>query len=210
MARQKLFGAILLSPFFFACSEEVATAPATTTSAAVPAATAAPLVRGGQPAAAPKASADTPPPVEFLETDFAEGERSRDPFRSYAKTFAEEARSRVKSQREVVLDQYAVDELHLVGIVTRIQPERALLVDPTGKGHIIQRGQFVGHAETVQGGSSGADYEINWRVERIRDSDIVLVRDDPTNPDVPSSTRIIPLRTDHQEQELVTGTASLP
>ena len=216
MARQKLLplrglpgvvGAILLSSFLFACSEEVTTAPATATPAAAPA-TAAPLVRGGQPAAAPKASVDVPPPVEFLETDFTEGERSRDPFRSYAKTFAEEARSRVKSQREVVLDQYAVDELHLVGIVTRIQPERALLVDPTGKGHIIQRGQFVGHAETVQGGASGADYEINWRVERIRDSDIVLVRDDPTNPDVPSSTRIIPLRTDHQEQDQ--GTASLP
>jgi type IV pilus assembly protein PilP len=208
MAAERLLGAILLSPLFLACSEEVPTAPATPASAAAPAATAAPLVRGGQPAAAPKASADAPPPVEFLETDFTEGERSRDPFRSYAKTFAEEARSRVKSQREVVLDQYAVDELRLVGIVTRIQPERALLVDPTGKGHIIQRGQFVGHAETVQGGSSGADYEINWRVERIRDSDIVLVRDDPTNPDVPSSTRIIPLRSDHQEQDQ--GLSSLP
>ena len=56
------------------------------------------------------------------------------------------------------------------------------------------RGQFIGRAETVQGGASGAEYEINWRVERIRESDIVLVRDDPTNPDVPSATRIIPLR----------------
>lgn len=209
MARRVLFRALWLVPFVVACSEEVATAPATTAPAATPAAP-PPLVRPGQPAAAPKPSADVPPPVEFLETDFTEGERSRDPFRSYAKTFVDEARSRVKSQREVILDQYSVDELRLVGIVTRIQPERALLVDPTGKGHIIQRGQFVGHAETVQGGSSGADYEINWRVERIRDSDIVLVRDDPTNPDVPSSTRIIPLRTDHQEQDQAAGTASLP
>jgi type IV pilus assembly protein PilP len=193
-----LFPALSLSALLAACSEPVTTAPA---SSAGPAVSAAPLVRGGQTvAAAPKAPSDTPPAVDFQETDFVEGERSRDPFRSFAKSFADEARTKVKSQREVILDQYAVDELKLVGIVTRIQPERALLVDPTGKGHIIQRGQFVGRAETVQGGQSGADYEINWRVERIRDSDIVLVRDDPTNPDVPSSTRIIPLRTE-QEQE---------
>ncbi len=198
MARS-LLGVVAALSVLAACSEEVTTAPAGSASAAVTG-QAAPLVRGGQAAAAPKPSSDAPPAVDFQETDFVEGERSRDPFRSYAKSFADEARTKVKSQREVVLDQYAVDELKLVGIVTRIQPERALLVDPTGKGHIIQRGQFVGRAETVQGGQSGADYEINWRVERIRDTDIVLVRDDPTNPDVPSSTRIIPLRTE-QEQE---------
>jgi type IV pilus assembly protein PilP len=137
---------------------------------------------------------DIAPPVQFQETDFAESERSRDPFRSFANAFAEEARTRVKSQREVVLDQYTLDELKLVGIVTRIQPERALLIDPTGKGHIVTRGQFVGRAEVVQGGTSGADYEINWRVERIRDTDVVFVRDDPNNPDVPSATRIVALR----------------
>lgn len=155
------------------------------------------------PSAAPAKSktSDSPPAVEFQETDFSENERSRDPFRSFAKTFADEARSKVKSQREVVLDQYSVDELRLVGLVTRIQPERALLIDPTGKGHILQRGQFLGRAELVQGGASGAEYEINWRVERIRDSDIVLVRDDPTNPDVPSATRIIPLRPDQTQEQ---------
>jgi type IV pilus assembly protein PilP len=150
-------------------------------------------------AAQPKPKTEAPPAVQFQETDFAENERSRDPFRSFAKSFADEARSKVKSQREVVLDQYSVDELRLVGLVTRIQPERALVIDPTGKGHILVRGQFIGRAETVQGGSSGAEYEINWRVERIRDSDIVLVRDDPTNPDVPSATRIIPLRPETAE-----------
>ena len=89
-----------------------------------------------------------------------------------------------------------------MGLVTRIQPERALLIDPTGKGHIVTRGQFLGRAEIVQGGASGADYEINWRVERIRDTDLVLVRDDPTNPDVPSATRIIELRSEGEEQAL--------
>jgi hypothetical protein len=60
---------------------------------------------------------------------------------------------------------------------------------------VIQRGQFVGRADIVQTASrSGATYEINWRVDRIRPADIVLVREDPNNPDVPSATKVIPLR----------------
>ncbi len=154
------------------------------------------------PPAAPVAAADAgvdgpegPPKIDFQEAEFSESERSRDPFRSFAGIFVDEARGKVKSQREVVLDQYALEELKLVGIVTGIHPAKAMLVDPTGKGHVVQRGQFIGRPEVVQAGSgSGAAYEINWRVERIRDGDIVLVREDPQNPDVPSATRVIPLR----------------
>jgi type IV pilus assembly protein PilP len=35
---------------------------------------------------------------------------------------------------------------------------------------------------------------VNWRVDSIRDGDVVLVRSDPANPDVPTATRVIPLR----------------
>ena len=151
-------------------------------------------------ASAAGSSAAPPPKVEALENEFTENERSRDPFRSFAKTFAQETKSKVHSQREVVLSQYALDELKLIGIVTRAEPARAMLVDPTGKGFVIQRGQFVGRADVVQAaGASGAVYEINWRVDRIRSSDVVLVREDPSNPDVPSATRVIPLRPDDGE-----------
>src|SRR6266404_2171138 len=120
MATRQLFRALPLALLALACGEEVVQAPPTSGSTA-PSAQPATLVRGTPPP--PKPSAEPPPAaVEFQETDFAEGERSRDPFRSFAKSFADEARSKVKSQREVVLDQYAVDELKLVGIVTRIQP----------------------------------------------------------------------------------------
>jgi type IV pilus assembly protein PilP len=147
-----------------------------------------------EPAASALADAGTPK-VDFQETEFGESERSRDPFRAYADMVAAEAREKMKSQREVVLGDYSVDELKLVGIVTRIDPAKAMLVDPTGKGHVIQRGQFIGRPEVVQaGGANGATYEINWRVDRIRDGDVVLVREDPSNPDVPSTTRVIPLR----------------
>lgn len=161
------------------------------------------------PAAAPavaataSASADTgkdlppPPKFEIVEAEFGESERSRDPFRSFADAFKEEAKGSAKSQREVVLSQFGIDELKLIGIVTRAEPAKAMLVDPAGTGHVVQRGQFVGKPDLVQAaGRNGASYEINWRVDRIRDGDIVLIREDPANPDVPSATRVIPLRPD--------------
>ncbi len=138
---------------------------------------------------------DLPARVE-LPIDFNEAARTRDPFFSYAREFADEAKKRVKSQREVVLDQYGLDELKLAGLITGIRPARAMLIDPTKTGHVVHEGQFVGRSEVVQGGTTGADYEINWRVDRIREADIVLVREDPQNPDVPSATRVITLRPD--------------
>ena len=148
--------------------------------------------------AAPAASAPrtaVPSRRDFPEADFTETERSRDPFRPYARKFAEEAKGRVKSQRQVLLAEFSVDDLKLIGIVTRIQPARAMLVDPTGKGHVVRRGDFVGRADVVQlAGATGATYELNWRLDRIRDGDVVLVREDPNNPDVPAATKVIPLR----------------
>jgi type IV pilus assembly protein PilP len=146
---------------------------------------------------APEEVAQKEPTARFeLPIDFNDSARTRDPFLSYAREFADEAKKRVRSQREVVLDQYALDELKLAGLVTGIRPARAMLIDPTKKGHVVHEGQFVGRSEVVQGGASGADYEINWRIDRIRDTDIVLVREDPANPDVPSATRVILLRPD--------------
>ncbi|HEV8245143.1 MAG TPA: pilus assembly protein PilP [Polyangiaceae bacterium] len=147
--------------------------------------------------AASAASKGSVAKMDIAEGEFTETERSRDPFRTFARRFVEESRSHARSQREVLLAQYSVDELKLIGIVTRIQPAKAMLVDPTGKGTVVQRGQFVGRADVVQTtGRSGATYEINWRVDRIRDSDVVLVREDPSNPDVPTATKVIPLRPD--------------
>lgn len=143
-----------------------------------------------------KQEVDQRPPPVGPPIDFNDSSVMRDPFLSFAREFAEEAKKRVRSQRDVVLDQYGLDELKLAGLVTGIRPARAMLIDPTKKGHVVHEGQFVGRAEVVQGGASGADYEINWRIDRIRDSDIVLVREDPSNPDVPSATRVIPLRPD--------------
>jgi type IV pilus assembly protein PilP len=43
------------------------------------------------------------------------------------------------------------------------------------------------------GGSNGPEYQLNWRVDRIRDGDVVLIREDPAQPAIPPATRVIPL-----------------
>ena len=185
---------LLLVVTSLGCSDPpiVTAKPSTATGTGVSAAGA----NGAGPASSGDALAP-PPKVDVQETEFSESERSRDPFRSFVRSMGEETKGKVKSQREVILSQYSLDELKLIGIVTRAEPAKAMLVDPTGKGFVVQRGQFVGRADVVQGaGASGAVYEINWRVDRIRPGDVVLVREDPANPDVPSATRVIPLRPD--------------
>jgi type IV pilus assembly protein PilP len=197
--KRAVFGLLLLGVLATACGEEPSEKEGAkgkkgqAAGSAKPAA--APRAPGKQAAVAAPSSSVPPPPLLAQDMDWQESERSRDPFRSFAETFVDEARGKVRSQREVMLDEYSLDELKLVGIVLGADPPVVLLVDPAGKGHTIRRGQFVGRAEIVQsGGQSGAAYEVNWRLETIRDGDIVFVREDPQNPDVPSATKVIPLR----------------
>lgn len=142
------------------------------------------------------AAADAGPPtkLELQEVEFTESERSRDPFRAFTSSFVEEARTQTKSQREVVMEDFSIDDMRIIGIVTGGVEARAMLVDPRGYGHVVHRGQFIGRSEVVQGeGKGNKSYEINWRVDRIRDGDVVLVREDPKNPEIPSSTRVLVL-----------------
>lgn len=180
-----------------ACGED---APAESQSSAAPKAKAPAKAKTAEPPAAAAAAAepkDIPKAYDIDEGEFVESDKSRDPFRSFAKVFVDEARGEVKSQREVVLEQYSIDELKLIAIVGGMSPERAMLVDPSGVGHVVIRGQYLGRAQVVQpNGGMGAAYEVNWRVDRIREGDLVLVRDDPSNPEIPSATRVIQLRTD--------------
>jgi len=153
--------------------------------------------------AAPPATVQRPPQIALEDADFAESEKSRDPFRSFARLFVEEASGQIESQVEVKLEKYSLEQLKLIGIITRVHPERAMLVDPNGVGHVVMRGQFVGKADVVQTAKNvGASYQVHWRVDRIRPNDIVFIREDPTNPDVPAATRVLPLRPEGEENLL--------
>jgi type IV pilus assembly protein PilP len=133
--------------------------------------------------------------VEFTENDFVENDRDRDPFRSYASLFVEKGQRAVVNQLHVILPQYSIDELRLVAIVTGGDYPRAMLVDPTGKGWVVKRGDYLGRPDTVHtGGPNGTDYQLNWRIDRVRDGDVVLNREDrASNGIAPAATRVIPL-----------------
>lgn len=138
--------------------------------------------------------------VEYSESDFVDSDGNRDPFRSYASLFDESKREKkTENQRKVLLSQYGIDELKLSAIVTGGDYPRAMVIDPAGKGWVLKRGDFLGRSDTVHvGGANGADYQLNWRVDRVRPGDLVLIREDPAQPNVPPSTRVIAL---HPEGE---------
>ena len=166
--------------------------------------TAAPAVT-----AAPSATAAlAPPPIarmDFAENDFVESDRNRDPFRTYVATFAPPERQRVaQNQRAVILPQFSIDELRLVAIVTGGDYPRAMVVDPGGKGWVLKRGDFVGRPEIVHiGGANGADYQLNWRVDKVRDGDLVFLREDPAQPGIPPATRVVTLHPEQEQKEKI-------
>ena len=185
---------LLVGTLQTACSDKVSTSAGNNSTPAV--------VDRKPQAQAAAADAGPPAKLELQEVEFSESERSRDPFRAYTSSFVEEARTQTKSQREVVMEDFSIDDMRLIGIVTGGVDARAMLVDPRGFGHVVHRGQFIGRSEVVQGeGKGNKSYEINWRVDRIRDGDVVLVREDPKNPEIPSSTRVLVL---HPQAEAAT------
>ena len=149
-----------------------------------------------------------PPPIgrmEFAENDFVESDRNRDPFRTFIATFAPPESKRVaQNQRAVILPQHSIDELKLVAIVTGGEYPRAMVVDPSGKGWVLKRGDYVGRPEVVHiGGANGADYQLNWRVDKVRDGDLVFLREDPAQPGIPPATRVVTLHPEQQEKDRV-------
>jgi type IV pilus assembly protein PilP len=166
-----------------------------------PAPAGAPVVADADAGARVDPLAKLPPlPLrEFQERDFAETDQSRDPFRSFVQVFVQQAASHSVLQRKVLVERYALDELHLVGIVLG-SPSRALLTDPSTLGWVAKVGDFVGKSELVHaGGPTGTDVAVNWRVDRIRDGDVVFIREDPSHPEIPPTTRVIALRTPEEE-----------
>ena len=137
---------------------------------------------------------------EYTENDFVESDRNRDPFRSFL-VQNQPVNKTALNQRKIELAQYSIDELKLVAIVTGGDQARAMFVDPNGKGTVVYRGSFVCRPEVVHiGGTNGPEYQLNWRVDRIRAADVVLIREDPAQPAIPPATRVIPLHPEAEKQ----------
>jgi type IV pilus assembly protein PilP len=145
-----------------------------------------------QAALAAVESADAGPPI-YRDTDFVESERNRDPFRSFATELR--GKTPIVAQRAVIMPNTPVDAMRLIAIVSGINQPRAMLVDEKGIGYVTARGDFVGKADVVQGGGTeNIPIALNWRVDRIRENEIVLAREDPSAPNRPPLTKVIPLR----------------
>jgi type IV pilus assembly protein PilP len=146
-----------------------------------------------EPVGEPEAKKRT---VQFTEDDFVESEKNRDPFRSYFGAFKLERPSVV--QRQVIMPTTSVEEMTLIAIVSGVPRPKAMLVDPTGIGHVVERGMYLGRPQVVQA-SEKVSMTLNWRVHRIRENELVLIREDPTDPTRPALTRVIPLREEEDE-----------
>jgi len=158
-------------------------------------ASAAPVAAAAKPAAQAPAQAAAP---NYRDTDFVESDRNRDPFRS----FVSELKSKVPvvAQRAVIMPNTPIDGMRLIAIISGISQPRAMLVDEKGVGYVTARGDFVGRADVVQGGGTeNIPISLNWRVDRIRENEIVLAREDPSAPNRPPLTKIIPLHADAED-----------
>jgi len=191
----------LALPAAVACSSPTSTAP----TAPPP-----PANRAALAASASASASGLPPELkapEYTENDFVESDRNRDPFRSFIVQNQQVSRQAL-NQRKVELAQYSIDELKLVAIVQGADQPRAMFIDPSGKGTVVYKGTFICRPEVVHiGGSNGPEYQLNWRVDRIRDTDVVLIREDPAQPAIPPATRVIPLHPeqDKEQAEMVPG-----
>lgn len=129
--------------------------------------------------------------VVYRDEDFVESIKNRDPFRSYTTAF--EAKPPEDTQRMVIMPTTSIEEMQLIAIVMGTPRPKAMLLDPMQVGHVVERGNYIGRPKIIQATGS-VSMTLNWRVERIRENEVVLTQQDPTDPTRTSLTKIIPLR----------------
>jgi len=136
----------------------------------------------------------------ITEDSFIESPTRRDPFRSFLIPLTKKSEASSMPQVDAILTQYQIEELRLIAIISGAGTESgaplAMVVDPTGLGHIIRRGNFVGRGETVRKVHSGEEVFIYWKVARIRDDAVVFEREDPFSPTEATVTKILSLETE--------------
>jgi Tfp pilus assembly protein PilP len=129
--------------------------------------------------------------LSFKDDDFVESERHRDPFRnSNTVTRAREPEVTAETQRTVIMPETPVEAMRLIAVISGLERPKAMLVDGRNVGYVVQRGDYVGRPKVFQSAGNVA-MTLNWRVDRIRDDEIVLTQQDPSDPGRPPLSRII-------------------
>ena len=84
--------------------------------------------------------------------------------------------------------RFPVADLKLIGVAGASGEAHALVRDPTGRGWVVGTGELVGRPET-RGGAVAS-----WRVDRIREHDVVLALESGQGPTL--ATRVLALPVD--------------
>ena len=95
---------------------------------------------------------------EFKDRDFVE-DQSRDPFQSFvvpqlglgagSNTAKPEPHQSCKRPDQFVAQNYSYQDLRLVGIVAQATQRKVLMMDPSGVGRVIKRGDCVGKEKAL-------------------------------------------------------------
>jgi type IV pilus assembly protein PilP len=158
---------------------------------------------GPSAVASSQAAIASPPPVEaqeptppaamslrsISEDALTSNPPSRDPFQAYTPG----PDPLPKDTRPRRAHRIPVDQLKVVALVTNTPDPRAILVDPSGKGYIVKVGELVGSPEPSTAPGDRAHRTASYRVDRIRQGGVVLVREDA---DAAPTTRVLSLPTD--------------
>jgi type IV pilus assembly protein PilP len=91
------------------------------------------------------------------------------------------------------MPETAVEEMKLIAVITGLTRPKAMLVDAHNVGYVVQRGDYIGRPKVSQTIGNVA-MTLNWRVDRIRDNELVLTLQDPSDPGRPPLSRIISMR----------------
>jgi hypothetical protein len=143
----------------------------------------------------------------LMDQDFTESDRARDPFRSFAQEWVPRDPP-MTNLPTCKLDRYGLDELHVVAVILGTGNPYAMIIDPSGNGTIVRRGECIGKPETQTGAAEGSRIPVPWVITRIvgshiaRDrennlteiaAEVVVQRDDRMNPTAPRVERILSL-----------------
>lgn len=96
----------------------------------------------------------------------------RDPFRSYLADLAEQQVAEAPSRKREETELYEIDQYRLTGLITGTAQPKAMVEDPTGRGHVLHIGSRMGKND--------------GRVTKITPVGIVVVEEtrDPTGKKV--------------------------
>lgn len=106
---------------------------------------------------------------EITEASFIEGLTCRDPFAPFLEMFEESTMISTELQRDIKLEEHAITDLRLIGIITNIGNPKAMVVVPDGTGFVVKGGDYIGRTEFIKH-SSGEMIPVNWKVARIHGS----------------------------------------